>query len=198
MVRVWIALWTVYIVWGSTYLASRYVVETIPALLSLWRREFELAVRAPSFRRAVGDEQKDRRRLQILAGAKRVFAAKGFQNATIGAVAKAGIGAEAPRSAWVKTATTPGSARAASASTDTILAWACGLRRIAAMRGSMCTSPAATENVSGAARRSHHSSTASSSTSHRPLLPGSLPAWSDMSLVGRVCDVFRAEGLKAA
>ena len=31
--RVWIALWTVYIVWGSTYLAIRYVVETIPALL---------------------------------------------------------------------------------------------------------------------------------------------------------------------
>jgi AcrR family transcriptional regulator len=47
------------------------------------------AVRAPSFRRAVGDEQKDRRRLQILAGAKRVFAAKGYQEATIGAVAKA-------------------------------------------------------------------------------------------------------------
>ena len=44
---------------------------------------------APSFRRAVGDEQKDRRRLQILAGAKRVFAEKGFRHATIGAVAKA-------------------------------------------------------------------------------------------------------------
>ena len=46
-------------------------------------------MRAPSFRRAVGDEQKDRRRLQILAGAKRVFARKGFGNATIGEVAKA-------------------------------------------------------------------------------------------------------------
>src|ERR687893_609852 len=32
--RVWVALWTVYIVWGSTYLAIRYVVETMPALLS--------------------------------------------------------------------------------------------------------------------------------------------------------------------
>ena len=32
-VRVWIALWTVYLVWGSTYLAIRYVVETIPAFL---------------------------------------------------------------------------------------------------------------------------------------------------------------------
>ena len=31
--RVWIALWTVYVIWGSTYLAIRYMVETIPALL---------------------------------------------------------------------------------------------------------------------------------------------------------------------
>jgi drug/metabolite transporter (DMT)-like permease len=32
-VRVWIALWTVYVVWGSTYLGIRYMVETLPALL---------------------------------------------------------------------------------------------------------------------------------------------------------------------
>ena len=32
--RVWVALWTVYLVWGSTYLAIRYVVETMPPLLS--------------------------------------------------------------------------------------------------------------------------------------------------------------------
>ncbi len=31
---VWTALWTVYIVWGSTYLAIRVTVETIPPLLS--------------------------------------------------------------------------------------------------------------------------------------------------------------------
>ena len=31
--RVWVALWTVYIVWGSTYLAIRYVVETMPGAL---------------------------------------------------------------------------------------------------------------------------------------------------------------------
>jgi drug/metabolite transporter (DMT)-like permease len=31
--RVWVALWTVYLVWGSTYLAIRYMVETVPALL---------------------------------------------------------------------------------------------------------------------------------------------------------------------
>jgi drug/metabolite transporter (DMT)-like permease len=31
---VWIALWTVYIVWGSTYLAIRVTVETLPPLLA--------------------------------------------------------------------------------------------------------------------------------------------------------------------
>ncbi|HEX2087015.1 MAG TPA: EamA family transporter, partial [Solirubrobacteraceae bacterium] len=38
--RLWIALWTVYLVWGSTYLAIRYVVETMPALLSAGVRFF--------------------------------------------------------------------------------------------------------------------------------------------------------------
>ncbi|HEV2061366.1 MAG TPA: EamA family transporter [Solirubrobacteraceae bacterium] len=38
--RVWIALWTVYLVWGSTYLAIRYVVETMPVLLSAGVRFF--------------------------------------------------------------------------------------------------------------------------------------------------------------
>ncbi len=38
--RVWVALWTVYIVWGSTYLGIRYVVETMPALLSAGARFF--------------------------------------------------------------------------------------------------------------------------------------------------------------
>ena len=31
---VWSALWVVYLVWGSTYLAIRYVVETMPPLLA--------------------------------------------------------------------------------------------------------------------------------------------------------------------
>ena len=31
---VWTALWIVYIVWGSTYLAIRITVETLPPLLS--------------------------------------------------------------------------------------------------------------------------------------------------------------------
>jgi drug/metabolite transporter (DMT)-like permease len=35
---VWAALWTVYIVWGSTYLALRVLVETIPPLLSTGSR----------------------------------------------------------------------------------------------------------------------------------------------------------------
>ncbi len=32
--KVWVALWTVYIVWGSTYLAIRIAVETMPPLLT--------------------------------------------------------------------------------------------------------------------------------------------------------------------
>ena len=43
-VRVWIALWTVYIVWGSTYLGIRYMVETIPALLGSGVRFFTAGV----------------------------------------------------------------------------------------------------------------------------------------------------------
>jgi len=31
--KVWGALWIVYIVWGSTYLAIRVMVETVPPLL---------------------------------------------------------------------------------------------------------------------------------------------------------------------
>ena len=38
--RVWIPLWTVYVVWGSTYLAIRYMVETVPALLGSGLRFF--------------------------------------------------------------------------------------------------------------------------------------------------------------
>ncbi|HZH23496.1 MAG TPA: EamA family transporter, partial [Solirubrobacteraceae bacterium] len=37
-VLVWAALWTVYIVWGSTYLALRVLVETIPPLVSTGSR----------------------------------------------------------------------------------------------------------------------------------------------------------------
>ena len=37
-ILVWAALWTVYIVWGSTYLALRVLVETIPPLISTGSR----------------------------------------------------------------------------------------------------------------------------------------------------------------
>ena len=36
--KVWGALWTVYIVWGSTYLAIRVMVETVPPLLGAGAR----------------------------------------------------------------------------------------------------------------------------------------------------------------
>src|SRR3712207_8449329 len=32
--RLWVALWTIYLVWGSTYLAIRVMVETMPPLLA--------------------------------------------------------------------------------------------------------------------------------------------------------------------
>jgi len=36
--QVWAALWTVYVVWGSTYLAIAYVVDTVPPLLGMGLR----------------------------------------------------------------------------------------------------------------------------------------------------------------
>ena len=36
--RAWTALGLVYVVWGSTYLAIRYVVESLPPLLSAGTR----------------------------------------------------------------------------------------------------------------------------------------------------------------
>ena len=36
----WIALWTVYVIWGSTYFAIAYVIETMPPLLSMGIRFF--------------------------------------------------------------------------------------------------------------------------------------------------------------
>lgn len=47
--RVWIALWIVYVVWGSTYLAIRYLVETIPALLGSGVRFFTAGVLLAAF-----------------------------------------------------------------------------------------------------------------------------------------------------
>jgi drug/metabolite transporter (DMT)-like permease len=54
--KVWGALWTIYIVWGSTYLAIRVMVETVPPLLGAGTR-FLVAgvvmVAVLSFRRSV-------------------------------------------------------------------------------------------------------------------------------------------------
>ena len=38
VLAVWVALVTVYLVWGSTYLAIRVVVETVPPLLAMGAR----------------------------------------------------------------------------------------------------------------------------------------------------------------
>jgi drug/metabolite transporter (DMT)-like permease len=54
--KVWGALWTVYIVWGSTYLAIRVMVETVPPLLGAGARFLvagAVMVVALSFRRSV-------------------------------------------------------------------------------------------------------------------------------------------------
>ena len=40
----WISLWTVYLIWGSTYFAIAYVVETMPPLLSMGTRFFAAAI----------------------------------------------------------------------------------------------------------------------------------------------------------
>jgi hypothetical protein len=32
---VWTALWLVYVLWGSTYLAIAYVVDTVPPLVGM-------------------------------------------------------------------------------------------------------------------------------------------------------------------
>jgi drug/metabolite transporter (DMT)-like permease len=54
--KIWAALWTVYIVWGSTYLAIRVKVETLPPLLSSGTRFLvagAVMVAVLSFRRSV-------------------------------------------------------------------------------------------------------------------------------------------------
>ena len=54
--KLWTGLWIVYIVWGSTYLAIRVVVETVPPLLSAGARFFVaggVMLAVLSFRRRV-------------------------------------------------------------------------------------------------------------------------------------------------
>jgi len=53
--KIWIALLALYIVWGSTYLAIRFTVETIPPFLSAGIRFFVSGAILFVWRRAAGD-----------------------------------------------------------------------------------------------------------------------------------------------
>jgi drug/metabolite transporter (DMT)-like permease len=53
--KIWIALLAVYIVWGSTYLAIRFAVETIPPFLSAGMRFLVSGAILLIWRRAAGD-----------------------------------------------------------------------------------------------------------------------------------------------
>ena len=53
--RLWLALGTVYVVWGSTYLAIRFTVETIPPFLSAAARFVIAGTFLTSWRRLAGD-----------------------------------------------------------------------------------------------------------------------------------------------
>jgi drug/metabolite transporter (DMT)-like permease len=53
--KIWIALLAVYIVWGSTYLAIRFAVETIPPFMSAGMRFLVSGVILLLWRRAAGD-----------------------------------------------------------------------------------------------------------------------------------------------
>jgi drug/metabolite transporter (DMT)-like permease len=54
--KIWIALLALYIVWGSTYLAIRFVVDTVPPFLSAGLRFFTSGIVLVAWRRAAGDE----------------------------------------------------------------------------------------------------------------------------------------------
>ena len=53
--RVWIALIAVYIVWGSTYLAIKLTIETIPPFLSAGMRFLVSGIILYTWRRLSGD-----------------------------------------------------------------------------------------------------------------------------------------------
>ena len=54
-VRIWLALGAVYLIWGSTYLAIRFAVETIPPFLSAAARFIVSGAFLYSWRRLAGD-----------------------------------------------------------------------------------------------------------------------------------------------
>jgi len=59
--RIWIALIAVYLIWGSTYLAIRYVVESIPPFISAGIRFAIAGTLLYFWRRATGDTPPTRR-----------------------------------------------------------------------------------------------------------------------------------------
>lgn len=58
--KIWIALIALYVVWGSTYLAIRFAVETIPPFLQAGLRFFISGLILVLWRRAAGDEMPTR------------------------------------------------------------------------------------------------------------------------------------------
>ncbi len=59
--KIWLAMFAVYIIWGSTYLGIRFAVETIPPFLSAAIRFFISAILILGWRRLAGDPWPTRR-----------------------------------------------------------------------------------------------------------------------------------------
>jgi len=65
--KIWLALLALYIVWGSTYLAIRFTVETIPPFLSAGMRFLVSGVILLIWRRAAGDVMPTKRQWRSTA-----------------------------------------------------------------------------------------------------------------------------------
>jgi hypothetical protein len=65
--KIWIALIALYIVWGSTYLAIRFAVETIPPFMHAGMRFLISGLILVLWRRAAGDEMPTRIQWKSLA-----------------------------------------------------------------------------------------------------------------------------------
>ena len=59
--KIWIALLALYIVWGSTYLAIRFAVESIPPFFHAWLRFLVAGAVLLAWRKAAGDPLPTRR-----------------------------------------------------------------------------------------------------------------------------------------
>ena len=65
--KIWIALFALYVVWGSTYLAIRFAVETMPPFLQAGLRFFISGVILIGWRRLAGDAMPTRKEWKSLA-----------------------------------------------------------------------------------------------------------------------------------